>query len=283
MGRPPTPLEFLGLHDPLSDTRMVGEEGETVGELRKRLARISHPPEVTKIYLFGSRARGDWTKDSDFDFYVRFQTDNTRGMMVIKETPEELKKLYMKKREIEEYYDKEIGKIITDVDYDIIVSWLNPIQWWLENSYMLIDNDFVFPHIELWCKSDTQIDVGEYIKKRVGRSPAFICEYVWEWIENWANYAFVTDEEFTPISMGIYGSFVKQQDRPESDIDIVLEYEGEYREDSLFNAWHGEDQPKIRAKNGKEWVVDINPIKEDRTGSMQEFMKTHKVYLCKQR
>lgn len=114
------------------------------------------------------------------------------------------------------------------------------------------------------------------IKEKTGYHPNFIMDTVMDWIKDWKRNSFVKDSEFTLKNIGLYGSILK--DKPSDDVDVVVEYEGEYREDSLYNAWHGKNQQTITGE-GKVYDVDINPIKADRTGTMEEFMETHDVYL----
>jgi len=42
----------------------------TIEELREVVAPIAAKHNIVKVYLFGSRARGDNDEDSDFDFYI---------------------------------------------------------------------------------------------------------------------------------------------------------------------------------------------------------------------
>lgn len=75
--RPPTLAEMLGLNDPTSASRRIGDRFDlkTVGELREATKQMDHKPLADAIYLYGSRARGNWTEDSDIDIYI-FITDN---------------------------------------------------------------------------------------------------------------------------------------------------------------------------------------------------------------
>ena len=59
----------------------------------------------------------------------------------------------------------------------------------------------------------------------------------------------------------------------DSDIDIVFEYRGDIREDDLFNLFH-EDGFRIGIHK-----VDINPIKEDKSGNIAEFLQQATIYM----
>ena len=51
------------------------EIGMTLDELRGIVAPIASRYNVRRVYLFGSRARGDYTRDSDFDFFLVLDYD----------------------------------------------------------------------------------------------------------------------------------------------------------------------------------------------------------------
>ena len=71
-------------------------------------------------------------------------------------------------------------------------------------------------------------------------------------------------EDIIIIDIQIYGSRTKEAARKDSDLDILLEYKGNIREDDLFNILN--DDPLYI----DDIKVDINPI----TGrSIKEYMK----------
>ena len=49
--------------------------GTTLDELREIVAPIASHYNVRRVYLFGSRARGDYTSDSDYDFFLVLDYD----------------------------------------------------------------------------------------------------------------------------------------------------------------------------------------------------------------
>lgn len=57
------------------------------------------------------------------------------------------------------------------------------------------------------------------------------------------------------------------------DLDIVVDYKGTVREDDFFNIVH-EDDFKIAGI-----AVDINPITEDKTGLLAEYLESAEQYL----
>jgi hypothetical protein len=62
-------------------------------------------------------------------------------------------------------------------------------------------------------------------------------------------------------------------ERDDSDLDVVVEFSGNEREDDLFNALH-EDEFFIG-----DVKVDINPITEERTGTLETYLPQVDDYL----
>ena len=62
-------------------------------------------------------------------------------------------------------------------------------------------------------------------------------------------------------------------EKPGSDLDIVLEYKGSIREDTFFDILH-EDGMKIGGVK-----VDINPITEGKTGTLERYLPEVENYL----
>ena len=71
----------------------------------------------------------------------------------------------------------------------------------------------------------------------------------------------------------ISGSRCRGIEKNGSDLDVVVEYKGTIREDDFFNILH-EDGFTIAGI-----VVDINPITEDKTGLLAEYLESTEQYL----
>lgn len=84
----------------------------------------------------------------------------------------------------------------------------------------------------------------------------------------------LTDAEIDAkiIGLEIIGSRHRGDSRNSSDLDIVLEYEGDIKEDGLFNAIN-ETSIKISGI-----TVDVNPIRAEETGTLDEYMEKNQVY-----
>ncbi len=68
------------------------------------------------------------------------------------------------------------------------------------------------------------------------------------------------------VDVAVSGSRCRGMENDKSDIDIVVEYAGNIKEDVLFNALH-EDGLKLGGID-----VDINPITEAQTGTMKSYL-----------
>lgn len=82
----------------------------------------------------------------------------------------------------------------------------------------------------------------------------------------------VVDDAPTPGLIEIYGSRGRGTAHDGSDLDVVVEYEGDWKEDAVFNILH-EEPLEIDGIN-----VDINPITKGQTGSMRKFMERSREY-----
>ena len=74
------------------------------------------------------------------------------------------------------------------------------------------------------------------------------------------------------VDMEIHGSRTRGDARPDSDLDIVLEYKGDMKEYAMFNAIN--DTP-IEIEGIQ---VDVNPIRAEETGTLSDYMKKSRSY-----
>ena len=75
------------------------------------------------------------------------------------------------------------------------------------------------------------------------------------------------------VGVVVSGSRCRGIEKVGSDLDVVLEYKGSIREDTLFDILH-EDEMEIGGVK-----VDINPITEGKTGTLESYLLAVEEYL----
>lgn len=84
------------------------------------------------------------------------------------------------------------------------------------------------------------------------------------------------EEVVSIIELYVHGSRINGNPRKDSDLDIVLYYKGNIKEDSLFNILHDDEYIDDLTYDGI--YIDINPIRDSETGSLNEYIKHDKNY-----
>ena len=83
-----------------------------------------------------------------------------------------------------------------------------------------------------------------------------------------------TDVDVEIVGMKVIGSRMEGTGTADSDLDVLLEYKGDFSEDSLFNILNdADDRLYIEGI-----PVDINPITEGRSGTIREFLERNAGY-----
>lgn len=77
------------------------------------------------------------------------------------------------------------------------------------------------------------------------------------------------------VDVQLHGSRLRGMARDDSDLDAVLEYRGSAREDDIFNLLHDTDVFDMQFDGIR---VDVNPIKEESTGTMSDYMEKSAAY-----
>ena len=99
-----------------------------------------------------------------------------------------------------------------------------------------------------------------------------------EMVEEYVNTKLMeNDFDAEVVGVVISGSRCRGLEGKHSDLDVVVEYSGNEREDDMFNLLH-EDQFSIAGVK-----VDINPITECRTGTLEEYLPSVEKYLDEKR
>lgn len=114
----------------------------------------------------------------------------------------------------------------------------------------------------------------QFFQQIEGMSATEIEEIVEEYVTNkLRDCAFDAEVSGVVIS----GSRCRGLEGKHSDLDVVVEYTGDEREDDMFNLLH-EDKFSIGGVK-----VDINPITECRTGTLEEYLPGVEKYLAEKR
>lgn len=81
-------------------------------------------------------------------------------------------------------------------------------------------------------------------------------------------------EDVKLLAARVYGSRTREGlYKEDSDVDVVLSYIGDIREDDFFSALHGEGMEMSGI------AIDVNPISVEKTGTLEEYMENSENYL----
>lgn len=78
------------------------------------------------------------------------------------------------------------------------------------------------------------------------------------------------------VGIAVHGSRVRGNAKENSDLDVVVEYEGDIREDGMFNLLNYDDNDEALYIEGIR--VDINPIRAQETGTLDKYMERSRKY-----
>lgn len=71
------------------------------------------------------------------------------------------------------------------------------------------------------------------------------------------------------IELYVHGSRINGNPHKDSDLDVVLYYKGNMKEDALFNLLHDDEYVDRLTYDGV--YIDINPIRDEETGSLKTY------------
>ena len=83
--------------------------------------------------------------------------------------------------------------------------------------------------------------------------------------------------DFRVKQITLIGSRTRSAARMDSDLDVLVEYEGRLKEDAVFNILH-EDPLYV-----DDILVDINPIRKEESGTTEEWLKRSQQYIASKR
>lgn len=78
------------------------------------------------------------------------------------------------------------------------------------------------------------------------------------------------------VAVKVIGSRVNGNSDKDSDLDVLLEYKGKAKEDGLFNVLNHSEEGHLYIEG---IPVDINPITEGKSGTIQQFLERNKDYV----
>lgn len=84
--------------------------------------------------------------------------------------------------------------------------------------------------------------------------------------EDVAGRIFNIDQNIKIVGIDVHGSRIRGGNRADSDLDVVVEFDGDWSESALFDALHKEPFEIDGVK------IDINPITKGKSGSLKEYM-----------
>jgi predicted nucleotidyltransferase len=146
------------------------------------------------------------------------------------------------------------------IDYDDFTEKVDLVEQAHMNNLHVV-KDFkdktgeMFNDIDGWDASDIEADVWNYVSSKIKecKMDAIIVDAV------------------------ISGSRCRGLENDTSDIDVVVEYIGDVREDALFNVLNDVENNGSYEFGGVK--VDINPITADQTGTLAEYLPQVEKYL----
>lgn len=108
-----------------------------------------------------------------------------------------------------------------------------------------------------------------------------IVDAVYTAIADEVGTAALEDGDIVPRRLAVVGSHVLGTAKEGSDLDVVLEYEGPMREDDAFNMFarlRDEGVLPMMEVDGRDVRLDFNPIKAEKTGTLNEWLAAHPEY-----
>ena len=87
-----------------------------------------------------------------------------------------------------------------------------------------------------------------------------------EWVQSALREEGFTESDFELVDIAFYGSRTTGKESITSDLDVLVEYKGDAREDVVFDALCE------KRMTLEDVALDFNPIKEDKSGTIKEYL-----------
>ena len=175
----------------------------------------------------------------------------------------------MSKAQWKEIYDKEINHNPNNC------GWETFEDWWLdmtERSRLIVKENVGGKKVE--TKKTEALEKRSNIQGLEIYSENEIKQMAMDYIREALINVDENPDDLEIVDMNLYGSRRRGTAREDSDLDIVFEYKGDFREDDLFNILNDDEEPLMF----DNVVVDFNPICAEKSGDMSSFMARAKEY-----
>ena len=127
-------------------------------------------------------------------------------------------------------------------------------------------------------KHEAHFQLVNNVEAEFGDSVESITDILRADIENIIEENYLDESEFKLEDVKLYGSYTTGKNRVDSDLDVLVQYSGAMSEDGAFNMF-AEADLSITDKTGHKVKVDINPIKADDSGTIDEYLDRNKDYI----
>mgnify|MGYP000927211817 FL=1 len=212
--------------------------------------------------------------DDGSGFVIRSEKDDIWERITRKEAC----KLDDKLQEAIQYgnYHKRMGELTTlddckDMEFELMENnnvFLNRVikKLWSELEAKQIEIEGCTPGIVIDFRAKTDEKFHQIDGMSAGDIEGMVSDYVQSKIDE-------NNLEAEVVGVIISGSRCRGIEKVGSDLDVVLEYKGSIREDTFFDILH-EDEMEIGGVK-----VDINPITEGKTGTLESYLLEAEGYL----
>ena len=212
--------------------------------------------------------------DDGSGFVIRSEKDDILDRITRKESC----KLDDKLQEAIQYgnYHKRIGKLTTlddckDIEFELMENnnvFLNRVikKLWSELEAKQIEIEGCTPGIVVDFREKTDEKFHQIDGMSAGDIEGMVSDYVQSKIDE-------NNLEAEIVGVVVSGSRCRGIEKVGSDLDVVLEYKGSIREDTFFDILH-EDEMEIGGVK-----VDINPITEGKSGTLESYLLAVEEYL----
>ena len=301
------PIEFVSINSEENVRKLAEETHENYDEFSKKLKEEKMPaaynPDTKKIYIFAENLTGDYAEEGFFHENLhrglhQYYGDGLREIAeaywdastseaseankrkveeAYKSQPEEIK---------EEYLVHTMAKNMTIGTADKLIGRLNDEHQEIINNILTnIGYDRAKEAEQRAAEREDTSLAGEGLQAAGSRNGGIksniqgledyseeeIKKYVREFVQEQVEMA---DADAEIVDIAIIGSRTTGTAKPDSDLDVLVEYKGKEREDDFYNLLDDADEPLTIGGIS----VDINPITEGKSGTIAQFLERNKDY-----